>query len=120
MELETEFRELKEYIDAPKVGIVNLARQQDLIESYEIIRGLVMSEDEEATVEIIEGALQLGSVFIRATTCAVTIYDTELFAEATKKADNFQVCPTLDDRVTLDVLFNGVIEYTLIEPEEAF
>lgn len=114
MELDAELQKLKEYLDAPKKGIVNLSRQRELMDSYVIIKNIILSEDPNATIEIIEGALQMGSVAIRAVTSDVTVYDTAAFAEATKNANNFQVYPTADDRVKLDVLFDGVIEYTLI------
>ena len=115
MELEAELQRIKEYLDAPKVGVVNPKRQQEVMDSYVMIRNIIMSEDPEATVEIIEGALQMGAMVIRAVTTDVTVYNTEAFAEATKNADNFQVYPTTDDRVKLDILFEGVIEYTLTE-----
>jgi hypothetical protein len=111
--MEEEFQTLKEYLDAPKTGVVNLARQRELMEAYAIIKEIILSEDPDATVEIIEGALQMGSVAIRAVTSDVTVYDTAAFAEATKFANNFQVYPTADDRVKLDILFEGVIEYSL-------
>lgn len=114
MEFDAELQKLKEYLDAPKMGVVNLFRKKDLMDSYAIIKDIIMSEDPDATIEIIEGALQMGSVAIRAITSDVTVYDTAAFAEATKNANNFQVYPTADDRVKLDILFEGVIEYTLI------
>lgn len=113
--MDAEFQKLKEYVDAPKTGVVNLARQRDLMEAYLKIKNIVLSEDPDATIEIIEGALQLGAMVIRAVTSDVTVYDTAEFAEATKNADNFQIYPTADDRVKFDVLFEGVIEYTLNE-----
>jgi hypothetical protein len=115
MELDAEFQKFKEYLDAPKMGVVNLARQREVMDSYAMIKNIILSEDPDATIEIIEGALQLGSVAIRAVTSDVTVYDTAAFAEATKNADNFQIYPTADDRVKLDILFEGVIEYTLVE-----
>jgi hypothetical protein len=115
MELDAEFQKFKEYLDAPKMGVVNLARQRDVMDSYEKIKNIILSEDPEATIEIIEGALQLGSVAIRAITSDVTVYDTAEFAEATKNADNFQIYPTNDERVKFDILFEGVIEYTLMD-----
>jgi len=115
MELDAEFQKFKEYLDAPKMGVVNLTRQREVMDSYTMIKNIILSEDPDATIEIIEGALQLGSVAIRAVTSDVTVYDTAAFAEATKNADNFQIYPTADDRVKLDILFEGVIEYTLVE-----
>jgi hypothetical protein len=111
--MDENLQKLKAYLDAPKTGVINPARYQDLIDSYEIIKGIIMSEDPDATVEVIEGALQMGSVAIRAVTSDVTVYDTAVFAEATKNADNFQIYPTADDRVKFDILFEGVIDYTL-------
>lgn len=115
MELDAELQKLKEYLEAPKAGVVNPVRYRQLIRSYEIIKQLILAEDQDATIQIIEGALQNGSVAVRAITTDVTVYDTVKFAEATKYADNFQVYPTADDRVKLDILFEGVIEYSLTE-----
>lgn len=115
MEFDAEIQGLKEYLDAPKMGITNLARYQELVDSYEKIKRIILSVDPDATIEIIEGALQLGAVAIRAVTNDVTVYDTAEFAEATKNANNFQIYPTADDRIKFDVLFEGVIEYSLME-----
>ena len=115
MELDAEFQKFKEYLDAPKMGVINLGRQQELMDAYKKIKRIILSEDPDATIEIVEGALQLGSVAIRAITTDVTVYDTAEFAEAIKNADNFQIYPTADERVKLDILFEGVIEYTLME-----
>ena len=115
MELDAEFQKLKEYLDAPKMGVTNLGRYRELVDAYEKIKGIILSEDPDATIEIVEGALQLGSVVIRAVTNDVTVYDTAEFAEATKNANNFQIYPTADDRIKFDVLFEGVIEYSLME-----
>lgn len=113
MELDPELQKLKEYVDAPKTGIVNLARQREVIDAYEIIKGIILSRDPDATVEIVGDSLQLGSMSIRAVTADVTVYDTAEFTEAIKNANNFQIYPTADDRVKLDVLFEDVINYIL-------
>ena len=118
MDFEAEFQAFREYLDAPKIGVINLGRQRELMDAYVKIKNIIMSEDPDATIEIVEGALQLGSVAIRAVTSDVTVYDTAEFAEATKNANNFQIYPTADDRVKFDVLFEGVIEYTLSETED--
>ena len=115
MELDAEFQKLKEYLDAPKMGVVNLDRKRELMDSYEKIKRIILSEDKDATIEIVEGALQLGSVAIRAVTNDVTVYDTAEFAEATKNASNFQIYPTTDDKIKFDILFEGVIEYSLAD-----
>ena len=111
--MEEDFQTLKEYLDAPKTGTVNPERQQQLMSAYLKIKNIILSSDPDATVEIAEGALQFGSMYIRAVTCDVTVYDTAEFAEAIQHADNFQIYPTADDRVKFDILFEGVIEYTL-------
>lgn len=112
--MDAELQKLREYVDAPKLGIINNARYQQLMDAYAIVKPLILAEDADATVEIIEGALQMGAMFIRAITSDVTVYDTAAFAEAIKNANNFQVYPTSDDRVKLDILFEGVVDYTLI------
>ena len=113
MELDAELQKIKEWVDAPKIGMVNFVKQKELVESYVIIKNIILTHDPDATVEIVEGALQTGAVTISAVTSDVTVYDTVAFAEAIKNADNFQVYPRTDDRVKLDILFEGVIEYTL-------
>lgn len=115
MELDAEFQKIKEYLEAPKIGVVVPAKMQELMDSYAIIKGIILASDPDATIEVVEGALQTGSVAIRAVTSDVTVYDTAAFAEATKNADNFQVYPTTDDRVKLDIMFGDVIEYTLTD-----
>ena len=115
MALDAEFQALKEYVDAPKTKTINEARHNVLMESYEKIKKIILPEDPDATVEVIEGALQLGSMVIRAVTSDVTVYDTAEFSDAIQHADNFQIYPTADDRVKLDILFEGVIEYTLCD-----
>ena len=112
--MEKEFAELKRWVDAPKHGVVNEDKMQDVMDAFLIIERVVFASDPDATIEIAEGALQLGSVAIKVTTTDVTVYDTEEFAAATKYASSFQVYPTTDDRVKLDILFDGVIDYTLI------
>ena len=113
MELDAELQKIKEWVEAPKVGVVNFVRQRELVESYKIIKNIILANDPDATIEIVAGALQMGAVAISAVTSDVTVYDTAAFAEAIKNADNFQVYPRTDDRVKLDILFEGVIEYTL-------
>lgn len=111
MELDAELQKIKEWVEAPKIGVVNLARQQEVETSYAIIKEIILAHDPDATIEIVEGALQMGAVAISAVTSDVTVYDTAAFAEAIKNADNFQVYPRTDDRVKLDILFEGVIKY---------
>lgn len=115
MELDAELQKIKEWVDAPKVGVVNPVKMQELMDSYVTIKQIILSEDPNATIEVVEGALQTGSMAIRAVTSDVTVYDTMAFAEATKNAANFQVYPTIDDRVKLDIMFESVIEYALTE-----
>ena len=112
--MDAELQKIREYLGAPKAGIVNDDRFKQVLDAYAIIKPLILAEDPNATVEIVEGALQLGSMFIRAVTSDVTVYDTAAFAEAIKNASNFQVYPTADDRVKLDILFDGVIDYILL------
>ena len=112
--MEEEFQKIKEYLDAPKVGVVNPVRKQEMMDAYEIIKGIVLPESPDATIEIGENALQSGAMAIRIVTPDITVYDTAEFAEATKNADNFQVYPRTDDMVQMDILFEGVIEYTLL------
>lgn len=109
-----DIKDLKQWLETPKTGRVNPVKMQEVMDSYAIIHELVLSEDQDATIEVAEGALQLGSVSIKVVTTSVTVYNTEAFAKAIKNASNFQVYPTIDDRVKLDILFDSVIEYTTI------
>lgn len=113
MQFEDELQKFKEYLDTPKTGIIDEDRYKLVIDAYQIIKSIILTEDPDATIDIIEGALQIGSMVIRAVTSDVTVYDTAEFAEATKNADNFQIYPTADDRVKFDILFENVISYTL-------
>ncbi len=109
-----DLKDLKQWLETPKTGRVNPVKMQEVMNAYDIIHKIILSEDPDATIEVAEGALQLGSVSVKIVTAAVTVYDTEMFAKATRNASNFQVYPTIDDRVKLDILFEGVIEYTPI------
>ena len=108
------FQVLKEYLDTPKEKTIDPIRYQQVVDAYVIIKDIILSVDPEATIEIREGALQLSSVAINIVTSDVTVYDTRAFAEATKNADNFQIYPRTDEKVQFDILFEGVIEYTLL------
>ena len=112
--MEKEFAELKRWMDAPKTGVINDDKMQEVLDAYAIIARIIFPADPDAIIEIGEGALQLGSVSIKVTTKDVTVYDTSEFAEATKNASNFQIYPTTDDQIRLDILFNDVIKYVLI------
>ena len=112
--MDAEFQKLKEYLDAPKTGKINLDRYKEVVDSYEIIKGIIRSVDPDATIEIKECPLQLGSVFIKIVTSDVTVYDMDAFADATRNANNFQIYPRTDETVQFDILFEGVIDYTLL------
>lgn len=113
MELEPEFQKIKEWVDAPKTGVINPIRMAQVTDSLEIIKRIILATDPDASIMLAEVALQTGAMAISVTTTDVTVHNTAEFAEAVKYADNFQVYPTTDDRVKLDILFGGVIKYTL-------
>jgi hypothetical protein len=114
MDFEKQLQKVKEYLEAEKVGFVDFERQKDVFDSYEIIREIVTEIDPEATIEIKHSALQTGSMAISVTTSDLTVYDMKMFSKSIEKADNFQICPTTDERITFDILFEDVITYFLI------
>ena len=90
MNLDPELQKLKEYLESPKIGVVNFARQSELLEAYALIKRLLVAADSNATIEMEHGALQLGSVAIQVVAYDITVYDMRLFSKALEKADNFQ------------------------------
>ena len=112
--MDQHMEELKKYLASNKIGVVNFARQADLFESYELIKGIILAEDPDATVEIKHGALQFGDIAIQIATNDITIYDIQLFSKAVEKADNFQIYPTTDGKIKFDIMFENVIEYYLM------
>lgn len=105
---------LKKYLESTKIGVVNLPRQADLLEAYELIKGIILAEDHDATVEIKHGLLQFGDVAIQIVTDDITVYDMRAFSKVIEKADNFQIYPTTDGKIKLDIMFKNVINYSLI------
>ncbi len=109
--MEKYLADMKKYLETTKIGIVNLKRQKELLTAYEILKRDLINEDEENTIELVHGALQDGSVSIRITAIDFTAYDMNAFYQVIKNASNFQIYPTADDRIRLDVMFEDVIDY---------
>ena len=109
--MEKYLEDVKKYLDTTKFGIVNLKRQNELLAAYEILKRDFLVEDRENTIELVHGALQDGSVSIRITAIDFTAYDMNAFNQVIKDASNFQIHPTADNRIRLDVMFEDVIDY---------
>jgi hypothetical protein len=78
---------------------------------YDILKRDFLVEDEENTIELVHGALQDGSVSIRITAIDFTAYDMNAFNQVIKNASNFQIYPTADDRIRLDIMFEDIINH---------
>ena len=102
-----EFEFIKEYLKKDKIKIVNPMRRKDLIESFDIIQNL-LSSDEDTTIEIEPGKLELGDVTIRITAFTITTFDINNLIRAIKKADCVDIYPLTDGRVRLDIQFNDI------------
>lgn len=108
--MKMELAKLKKWVDAPKNGVINADKMKNVMDAFKILEKII---DSDATMEIVEGALQTGCVNIEIVARDITVYNAEEFASATKHAKNWQIYPTTDDRIRLDLLFDGVIDYTL-------
>ena len=102
-----EFEFIKEYLEKDKIKVVNLARRSDLIQAYNTIQKLV-GNNEETTIVIEPGKLELGDVSIRITALSITIFELEKLIRAIKKADSVDIYPLTDGMVRLDIQFNDV------------
>lgn len=109
--MEKYLADMKKYLETTKIGIVNLEKQNELLSACEILKRDFLEENEENTIEIVYGALQDGSVSIRVTAIDFTVYDMKAFNRVVKNASNFQIYPTADNRIRLDIMFENVINY---------
>ena len=108
------FEELREWVETPKVRCINHHKMQMVMQSYDVVKKMILSNDQDAILEIAEGALRLGSVSIKITTVNLTVYNMEKFREVVKSASNFEIYPRTDDRIQINILFENVISYTFI------
>lgn len=102
-----EFEFIKEYLKKDKIKVVNPARRKDLIEAYDIIQNLVRN-DEETSIEIEPGKLELGDVTIRITALSITTFDMSNLIRAIEKANSVDIYPLTDGTVRMDVQFRDV------------
>lgn len=106
------FEELRKWVNTPKVGISDPEKMKVVMRAHELAKRVAYRGDENATVEVKEGALQLGSVAIRIVTRNLEVHNVWEYIKIIEKADNFQIYPRTDDRIQVDVMFNDVINYT--------
>jgi hypothetical protein len=95
----------KEYLKKDKIKIVNLPKLNDIMAAYKILNSIINTQDKDTSIEIREGDLELGDIYIRIVAQQFTSYDIEAFAQAISKADNIDIYPTADYRIKIDVMF---------------
>ena len=105
------FKELlntvEQYLNADKKFIENHDRMRDVMESF--YKGNELFKD--ATIEIYNDPLQLGSLIIQITDYQLDVSaqrEIKCFNEIVSKADNFAFFPKGNDQVELTIMFNGV------------
>ena len=102
-----EFEFIKEYLKKDKIKVVNPIRRKDLMEAHDIIQNLVRN-DEETTIEIVPGKLELGDVTIRITALSITTFDMDSLIRAIRKADSIDIYPLTDGTLRMDIQFTNV------------
>lgn len=95
----------KEYLKKDKIKIVNLQKLNNIMAAYKILNSIINTQDKDTSIEIREGDLELGGIYIRIVAQQFTSYDIETFAQAISKADNIDIYPTADYRIKIDVMF---------------
>ncbi|MBO5700857.1 MAG: hypothetical protein J6S71_00300 [Clostridia bacterium] len=95
----------KEYLKKDKIKIVNLQKLNDIMAAYRILSSIINIQDKDVTVEIREGDLEFGDIYIRIVAHQFTSYDIEALTQAISKADNIDIYPTADYRIKIDVMF---------------
>ena len=109
-----EFEFLREYLKKDKIKVVNPLRRRDIILAYNIIKKLI-GKQEETTIEIEPGKLELGDVSIRITALSITIFDLKSLMQAFHKANNIDIYPHTDGTVTIDIQFYDVYSVQILE-----
>lgn len=103
---------LREYIDAEKKYIPNIARLRDINEAIDIAREIYS----EYEIAIAKDPLQMGTLFLEITgidIAAIGKREIELFQQLIDKADNFEVVSINDEKVRLSICFTDAFQVTL-------
>ena len=110
----TDFEVIKEYLNKDKIKVVNPLRRIDVITSYKIVQNLIGSQ-EETTIKVEPGKLDLGDVSIRINALSITIHNLNALQQVFKKADSVDIYPKTDGTVQMDIQFFDVYFVHLIE-----
>lgn len=103
---------LKQYMDADKNYIPNIARLNDVSEAIKLALDLYP----EHKIEIAKDPLQMGSLFIDITGTEISAIgerEIELFNQLVSKANNFETVPMGNEELRLSICFAGAFEVTL-------
>ena len=105
MNFENALDSLEKYLEKDKVKIMNPQKLKDIMATYKILNAMINRHDKAISVEINEGALELGDFYIRIVAPQFTSYDLKALAQAISKADIIDIYPTADDRIKIDIMF---------------
>ena len=108
MDFEESIERMKKHKESNKVKVINPQKVLVLKESYDVLRTILEDYYDDVSVEIAEGALEVGSAVIQISASAVTTFDAALLAEAVCKADNIDIYPTTDGKIRCDIMFEDV------------
>ena len=105
MNFENALDSLEKYLEKDKVKIMNPQKLKDIMATYKILNAMISLHDKAISVEINEGALELGDFYIRIVAPQFTSYELKALAQAISKADIIDIYPTADDRIKIDIMF---------------
>lgn len=108
MTFEHQIEKWKEYLRKEKVMVPNKERHTEFITAYEILRNVLILPDRDTTVELKASPLKTGCAYIRITAPDIEGHESCAIARAIQLADNTQIYPTADERVTWDLTFEDV------------
>ena len=107
MDFQEYIESMKEYLKKDKCKVLNPSRIQEIAQSYKILKSIIDACDEETSINILEGALELGDICIRIVTPNFSTYDIKKLQTAILKATNVNIYPTTDDRIKIDIQFEN-------------
>jgi hypothetical protein len=95
-----------EHLKKDKIKFVNPQKINHIMEAHQLLSSMINSQDGDVSIEIREGALELGDVCIRIIAPQFTSYNTAEFALAIRNADHIDIYPTADQRIKIDIMFS--------------
>ena len=116
MKFEDALNFLGKYLKTQKIKLLNPKKMQDIAETHQLLRSMIDNQDPEVSIEIREGALELGDVYIRIIIPQFTSYNTASLAKAIQKADHIDIYPTADNRIKIDIMFNKAYYVQTLKP----